>query len=57
MLEHYNTTASVKTVADYLGDVNVFKDIMPEVELIKKLEFQGSCGLTYYIKIGTSVTF
>jgi hypothetical protein len=56
MLEHYNTTASVKAVADYLGDINVYKDIMPEMEIVKQVELHDSNNaLTYYMKVGTSV--
>jgi hypothetical protein len=55
MMEHYNTKASVKAVADYLGDINSFKEIMPEVETVKSLEVHGSNAKTYYLKVGTLV--
>jgi hypothetical protein len=55
MLEHYNTTASVKAVANLLGDINRSKEILPEIETMKKLEDHGPNMMTIYATVGTSV--
>jgi hypothetical protein len=54
-LEQFTTKASIKAAAQFLGDVNCFKELIPGVEVIKKLEYHGPGSLTFYIKTGTPV--